>query len=331
MSENRPPSRAFALFVGVLLGPGAGHFAAGLVARGRFFSLLSLAAVAAAGFALRPLARRFGIDHAMLGVVAGLASLAVIAAIDLARADTDDFSHAGRPWLVLQLGAVAAIVLAIPLGVRVYLLDLFRVPSRSMEPTLAVGDLFVVERGAYAAGRSPKRGDVIVFRPPENRDELYVKRVVGLGGDRVETVGHHVFVNGVELPRCEIGRFVGDDPLGTHLSVEWIDAVPFLILEGDDDPRALERKAFEVKPGEVFMIGDNRDDSLDSRFWLAGKGAGVPLPDIVGRAWRVMLSPTPGRVASRVDALRLPLGADALEMKLRECLATPRASAIPTP
>ncbi len=328
MSDGRPPSKAFAIFIGLLLGPGGGHFAAGLVGRGRAFALLGLASLVGGAFALRPLAFAWGIDRAALVTVVFLALVAGAAHLDLALRDADEFSTDGRPWLALQVAVVAVVLLAVPLGARLYLLDLFRVPSRSMQPTLMVGDFFAVERGAYA-GRGPARGEVVVFRSPEKREDLYVKRVIGLPGDRVVVEGHSVRVNGRELPKCELGPYTADDGVPSRLFVQWIDGLALLVAEAPEPASGSERRELTVPSGELFVMGDNRDQSYDSRFWFAGKGAGVPVSDVLGRAWRLVLSRESDRGGRVVTALQLPAGAQSLGPRLSECARAAPPSAIP--
>jgi signal peptidase I len=328
MSDGRPPSKGFALLIGLLLGPGGGHFAAGLVGRGRAFALLGVASLAAGALALRPLAFAWGLDRAALAIAIGLGLVALTSHVDLALRDSGEFSTDGRPWLALQVAVVGVVMLAVPLGARLYLLDLLRVPSRSMQPTLIIGDFFVVERGAYA-GRPPRRGEVIVFRAPEKRDDLYVKRIIGLPGDRVTVKGHSVKVNGRELPKCELGPFHGDDGVEARLYVEWIDGTALLMAEEGEPAGGSAPREHAVGAGELFVLGDNRDQSHDSRFWFEGKGAGVPISDVLGRAWRLVLSRERGRAGRAVAELQLPAGAEALAARLRDCESAPPPSRIP--
>jgi signal peptidase I len=164
---------------------------------------------------------------------------------------------------------VVALILAIL--VRAFLFQAFEIPSGSMEPTLLVGDHILVNKFIYGVRipftdkrwpmfREPRRGDVIVFVYPVDRSKDFIKRVIGVGGDTVQIVDKKVFINGVEVP----------DPHG-HFSSN-------VIFPGYENPRD-NMGPIKVPHGSLFMMGDNRDYSYDSRFW-----GFVPLRDVVGEA-----------------------------------------------
>ena len=191
---------------------------------------------------------------------------------------------------------VYAILIA--LVVRTFLFEPFNIPSGSMKPTLLVGDYLFVSKYAYGYsqwsfpwgivplqgrifGRLPERGDVAVFkRPGENVD--YIKRVIGLPGDHVQMRADRLFINGTEVPQIPAGTF-NDLHEGT---------VPILhetlpngrthdILDRYPDGPMDDTQEFLVPDGHVFMMGDNRDNSQDSR----DPGVGfVPVENLVGRA-----------------------------------------------
>jgi signal peptidase I len=221
-------------------------------------------------------------------------------------------SKGGREHLPAQEGStVAAVVdqvvtlviaIAIALAIRQFLVEPFRIPSGSMFPTLLIGDHLFVNKLAYGPSlpftdlrlpgfSEPKRGDVVVFEVarPRNRiggrdikpidlapegapTEDFVKRLVGLPGDRIDWRGGRVTINDVPLDVTPTeGQFV--DETGLHFPMSWEDLgdCRHLIL---DDPRArsprstrLDRGSWIVEPGRYFMMGDNRDNSNDSRGW----------------------------------------------------------------
>jgi signal peptidase I len=188
-----------------------------------------------------------------------------------------------------QLQTILVAVL-LALAIRAFLIEPYSIPSGSMLPTLLVGDHLFVNRFVYGvripftdlrlpALREPERGDVVVFtvardgrdihpadRRPDLPRERFVKRIVGLPGDRIEVRGEAVLVNGERLPRRSTGESF-EDGIGR----------PLLVVEetlGDrlhrvlDDPELSGAEGrFEVEPGRYFVMGDNRDDSNDSRVW----------------------------------------------------------------
>ena len=173
-----------------------------------------------------------------------------------------------------------AIILA--LVIRTWVVQAFKIPSGSMEPTLLIGDHLLVLKSAYGvrlpfSGRviipvgDPKRGDVIVFRFPEDRDKDFIKRIIGLPGETVEIRNKVIYINGKPIP----------DPWG-HYSDR-------MILPPGLQPRD-NFGPVKVPPGHYFVMGDNRDQSYDSRFWFGGKGGFVPRRDILGKAWIIYWS-----------------------------------------
>lgn len=167
-----------------------------------------------------------------------------------------------------------AVVLA--LVIRTFVVQAFKIPSGSMKPTLLVGDHLLVSKSSYGIKLpfsdrviiplgQPERGDIVVFRFPEDRDKDFIKRVIALPGETVEVRNKQVYINGKPL----------DDPWG-HYS----DRV---ILPPGIQPRD-NFGPMTVPADQYFVMGDNRDQSYDSRFWFGGKGGLVPIQDILGRA-----------------------------------------------
>ena len=202
-----------------------------------------------------------------------------------------------RSTLTLALSMGAAVGLAWLMRTAVF--ESYRVQSSSMLPTLQPGDRVGVSRTAYgvrllglesaSGARMPTRGDIVVFRNPENSEqegpEHLVKRVVGLPGDRIGMIGGHPIINGWTVPSCDAGTYLyvafGAMVHG-RLMVEFIEDQAYLTVH-TGIPTAFD-DIYEVKPGEVFVLGDNRDNSSDSRAWNAGHGGGALRSDIVGKA-----------------------------------------------
>jgi signal peptidase I len=203
----------------------------------------------------------------------------------------------------------------IAVGIRTVAFEPFNIPSGSMIPTLLVGDYLFVSKYAYGYskhslpfspdlfqgrifGSLPARGDVAVFKFPRDNSTDYIKRIVGLPGDRVQVRQGRLYVNGQEVPRESLGLYTveGDGPrLTVRLYRESLPASAgaaakqHQILEASDDQQYDNTPEFLVPPAHVFAMGDNRDNSLDSRDMRIGVGF-VPLENLVGRAEMIFFS-----------------------------------------
>ena len=231
--------------------------------------------------------------------------------------------HEVRPIaLTLGLVLIAETALAQP----------FIVPSGSMEPTLLVGDEIAANKFAYGyskfsspvglmpdfagriLGRAPERGDIVVFRLPRDPSQTYVKRVIGLPGDRIQMIQGQLFINGKVVPRRAIGH-AGTQSNGRPWSgTKYVETLPngrtHEILKVSDLAPLNTTPEFVVPPDNYFMMGDNRDNSLDSRVSAAEGGVGfVPAENLVGRAQIVLFSINPlgqwSQVLARPNELRI--------------------------
>jgi signal peptidase I len=203
----------------------------------------------------------------------------------------------------------------------------FIVPSGSMEPTLLIGDEILASKFAYGytryslpfgpapdlpgtiAERAPERGDVVVFRLPRDPSETYVKRVIGLPGDRIQMKEGNLSINGELVPRRQIGTFaamIGGRPAALARYVETLpNGRTHEIIKISDRHGLNDTPEFRVPPGEYFMMGDNRDNSTDSRVPRDEGGVGfVPAENLVGRADRVLFSITP--IGQWLEVLKHP-------------------------
>ena len=201
---------------------------------------------------------------------------------------------------------VQALILA--MVIRTVLFQPFTIPSGSMMPTLLVGDYIFVNKFAYGyskyslpfspnlfSGRifssEPKRGDVVVFRFPPNPEIDYIKRLVGLPGDHIQVTDGVLYVNGTAVPKVPDGTFNSDyaqDP-GQDVPVfrETMDnGVTYDTLDQSPVSRGDNTREFIVPEGHYFMMGDNRDNSLESRFDVGF----VPAENLVGRASVIFFS-----------------------------------------
>jgi signal peptidase I len=156
----------------------------------------------------------------------------------------------------------------------------YKMPSGSMIPTIEIGTTIVADRNV----KTYARGEVYVFDFPEAPTQQFIKRILGMPGDHVETKGRAVWINGKPLPSCEVGPYTvsvpGESPLNGTLVLE--GSPPYLTFYSEGG-LALESGTWDVKPGEYFMMGDNRNNSHDSRYWFGGVGAGVGFAAMRGR------------------------------------------------
>ncbi len=192
-------------------------------------------------------------------------------------------------------------VIFIVLIIRSFIAEPFRIPSSSMMPTLLTGDFILVNKFTYGLKLpvldfkfieigEPKRGDVVVFRYPKDPSQDYIKRVVGLPGDVVTYRGKRLFVNGVEVVASTLGRYLGvgsgREMTGSELKTERLGDIEHQLLIR---PNAFFGGAGEgewtVPAGHYFAMGDNRDNSEDSRFW-----GFVPERNLVGRAFLIWMN-----------------------------------------
>jgi signal peptidase I len=177
----------------------------------------------------------------------------------------------------------------------------------SMLPSIAVGR----DLSLRALDGAPRRGDVIVFDFP-GADARYFKRVIGLPGDVLAVDGETILLNGAPIPSCSVGAWSYDDKdAKAHHGVIWLEALEgrqWLVFHDADVQAVTGVGPWTVAPAEVFVLGDNRDNTTDSRKWFGGKGGGLPVREIVG-------------VAVGVDAPTLPQGAEKLQSALERCVA----------
>jgi signal peptidase I len=213
-----------------------------------------------------------------------------------------------------------------------------RVLSASMLPLFEPGDFVLARRAAYASDKLPARGAVVVFhqQTAEGSTEV-IKRVLGLPGDVVSLPQGFPVINGWPVPHCDAGRYTEVTPTGAtdgRLLVEFIDDQAYLVVYTAQTRPSPE---YQVKPGELFVLGDNRNDSLDSRFWNDGQPAGLPLADVDGEVTRRLSdvrrdqTPTLGRFLQPLDlTVRIPgIDSTTLQTGIERCLAARPADTHP--
>ncbi len=204
--------------------------------------------------------------------------------------------------------------LLIALVIRTFLFQPFNIPSGSMKATLLVGDYLFVSKYSYGyshysipfspplfSGRifasQPTRGDIVVFRQPKDDSVDFIKRLIGLPGDRIQMIDGLLYINGKPVQRERLSDFIGEDPCGvpeasTSRVKRWKETLPngvsYESLDCQDNNYYDNTPVYEVPPGHYFMMGDNRDNSSDSR--VMSVVGYVPFENLIGRAQMIFFS-----------------------------------------
>ena len=223
-----------------------------------------------------------------------------------------------------ELVKVVFQALLIAIVVRTFLFQPFNIPSGSMIPTLLVGDFLFVSKYSYGyskysipfspdlfkgriLGSTPKRGDVIVFKLPRDNSTDYIKRLIGLPGDTIQMKEGRLYINGTLVPREPIANVRTEDYYGRDAEVPTYketlpNGVTHTIIEIQGDTGFNDNtELFKVPANSYFMMGDNRDNSTDSRVPPDQGGVGyVPFENLVGRAELIFFSNGQGEPAWKV-------------------------------
>jgi signal peptidase I len=189
---------------------------------------------------------------------------------------------------LIEFAASLAPVLGLVLVLRSFMIEPFQIPSRSMVPTLKVGDFILVSKWSYGLRLpvlrtkifdvdTPKRGDVVVFFPP-HEERYFIKRLVGLPGDKIQVINGKLYVNNAVMPQTD--TIVDAGAPRSQVMMEDLDGVEHLIKKRVPPTRMSQNFSTLVPQGHYFMMGDSRDNSSDSRVW-----GPVPEERIVGKAF----------------------------------------------
>ena len=207
------------------------------------------------------------------------------------------FDEKNEPVLVEYARSFFPIVLIVLL-LRSFIAEPFRIPSGSMMPTLLVGDFILVNKFTYGIRlpvinkkvlelNEPKRGDIVVFRYPKEPSVDYIKRVIGLPGDKVVYHNKQLTINDMLIKQVSLGRYQGlgqgEDMTGAEELLEDLTSVEHSILIRNGTPTV--EFVYVVPEGHYFAMGENRDNSNDSRYW-----GPVPEANLVGKAFFIWMS-----------------------------------------
>ncbi|NBX66939.1 MAG: signal peptidase I [Proteobacteria bacterium] len=215
---------------------------------------------------------------------------------------------AEKEWM--ELFSTAFWAIAVALVIRTFLFEPFNIPSGSMKPNLLVGDYLFVSKYSYGysryslpfglpliqgrvAGSMPQQGDVAVFKLPSNTRTDYIKRVVGLPGDHIQMTRGRLYINKKLIPREPLGMIIDHESDGSDTEMQVFEetlpnGVKHIIYEEGDNGPLDNTREYIVPEGHFFMMGDNRDNSQDSRVEdLVGF---VPYDHFVGKAERLFFS-----------------------------------------
>jgi signal peptidase I len=210
-----------------------------------------------------------------------------------ARSGRLDEQATKQPWLVDVSRSFFPVILIVLL-LRSFLVEPFRIPSGSMEPTLLPGDFILVNKFSYGLRLpvlnteivdlgEPKRGDVVVFRYPEDPSIAYIKRIVGLPGDHVAYRNKQLYIDGDPVELAQLSLMNGETPPGHEQWLETLGTASHRILiRAGNYGESWERR---VPQGHYFTLGDNRDNSRDSRYW-----GFLPEENLIGKAFLIWLN-----------------------------------------
>ena len=232
---------------------------------------------------------------------------------DAAQSNSAEQPEKSAAQEVVEIVKTVVYALLIALVLRILLFQPFTIPSASMEPTLLEGDYIIVSKYSYGYSRhsipfsphifsgriferKPTRGDIIVFKLPRDGHTDYIKRLIGLPGDRIQVKGGVLFINGQQIPRKPEGVTAIDAGYGfIRQAAQFEETLPngkrYTTFDFGPDGDVDNTPVFVIPEGHYFFMGDNRDNSLDSRVPPELQGVGmVPAENLVGKAQIILLS-----------------------------------------
>ena len=212
--------------------------------------------------------------------------------------ETDKTGDTSQEPLLVEYAKSFFPIFVIVLVLRSFVFEPFRIPSASMMPTLLKGDFILVNKYDYGIRlpvlnrkiidyKTPRRGDVVVFRYPEDPDIPYIKRVIGVPGDRIEYRDKTVYINGKAMSQAGLGNYFTEASGWVSWRQENLETIEHEILvnPGRNSHNGYPYDVVDVPDGHYFVVGDNRDNSRDSRYWGL-----VPDENLMGRAVMIWMN-----------------------------------------
>jgi signal peptidase I len=318
--------RRVAAIVLSFIGPlGIGHFVMGRRVRGIVWLVVPMALLLVYGFVFPSLGAKVGWNKAVAILAFAMLLAWCASLVDLFRVEDESDTPA---WQIVLFGVVGfAIPLAISVVVRAEILDSFVIPTSSMEPTVLAGDRIFADKREHTL----HYGEVIVFASPERPDQLLVKRVIALPGDSLEVRSGHPFVDGWQVPSCPLGTVTLDGSTGA-LEVEFLGDASYLVFY-DATPTPMHAGPLYAAKDGVLVLGDNRNNSADSRSWFGGRDGNVHASSLRGAAlfvWARTSHEDDTRFGVDLSTPELPSSLGAVRPQLAACLASRPSETIPS-
>jgi signal peptidase I len=316
------------LLLAVVLPVGVGHVYLGLFRRALFWLLAGVLVL----FGLAGATSSFGDASprvTLLIWVGGILFMYVSPIVDVLLIPSAQFAGVATSRVVAFGVAAVVVAEASRATIRATIVETLRVPAGSMAPNVVSGDHIVVDRST-AARTAPEHGEVIAFEYPDpNPDhprQRFIKRVIAVAGDVVQADNGHPVINGWRVPNCYVGHYTLPklDSTQGQLYVEFLGDHSYLAWYEDGAvPR--QQGPYVVGLNELFVFGDNRHNAFDSRAWLRGRGAGVPLDLVEGKpifVWYNFQGFTPDwtRLGVRIGSVESAQLDREIQGEIRKCL-----------
>jgi signal peptidase I len=323
------PHRGIAL-VFAFFGPlGAGQMYLGQRRRALLWFAIPFLLLVFCLLCMRALGEAIGYGTLCLAIPLGLLVAWVASVVDLYTIPAKRLRRASATSIVFFFVVGVVLLLTLQLLMRPFILEAFKIPSGAMQPSFLVGDHIFADKVA-ATTRSPKRGEVIVFRFPEHPEQDFIKRVIAIPGDTLEVKQGHPTINGWEVPYCLLGTASVPSsegaPSSGELFLEHLEGESYLVFLDAANAHPDPDGPYTVAANEVWVLGDNRNNSHDSRYWFKGRGGGVPFDHVKARPLFRWLTVTNNgadwsRTGTSTRAPLLPSSMKSLEAALKKCLA----------